>query len=152
MNRGDGLRLGINLVLGPPLAFLFATAVLSLQLLLPVQGAAGDNAPIVAFILFVALPAIPLSYLAGVVPALFVTLATSLLTRVMSRQSWLLLAALPIGALPYWMIASWLIGPQRVFDSADFNAMLVTAAPVGGALSATLCTGLAGWLARRWSK
>lgn len=137
----DWQRLGINLALGPPLAYLFALVALCLMLALPAW-IDGSDAGLVMFVLIVGVPAIPLSYVFGLVPALLISVVTSMLARVVRPASPRVLAAAFVGIVPYWLLATWIVGPNRQFDSAELNAMLTLSAPIGGALASAACAAL----------
>jgi hypothetical protein len=137
----DWQRLAFNLLLGPPLAYLVALIALCLMLAIPAW-MNGSDAGMVAFVLFVGLPAIPLSYLFGLVPALLISIVTSILARFLRPASLRVLAAAIVGIVPYWLLATWVVGPQRQFDSAELNAMLTLSAPIGGALASAACAAL----------
>jgi hypothetical protein len=137
----DWQRLAFNLILGPPIAYLVALIALCLMLAIPAW-MNGSDAGLVVFVLFVGVPAIPLSYLFGIVPALLISIVTSILSRFLGPASFRVLAAALIGIVPYWLLAAWLVGPQRQFDSAELNAMLTLSAPIGGALASAACAAL----------
>ena len=137
----DWQRLAFNLVLGPPLAYLVALIALCLMLAIPAW-MSGADASLVGFVLFVGLPAIPLSYLFGAVPSLVVSIVTSILARGLNPASVRTWSAAVVGALPYWLLATWVVGPQREFDSAELNAMITVSAPIGGAVASVICTAL----------
>lgn len=137
----DWQRLAFNLLLGPPLAYLVALIALCLMLAIPAW-ISGSDASLVVFVLFVGLPALPLSYLFGLVPALVISILTSILARFVRPASLRVLAAAIVGVAPYWVLATWMVGPQRQFDSAELNAMLTLSAPIGGALASAACAAL----------
>jgi hypothetical protein len=137
----DWQRLAFNLILGPPLAYLVALIALCLMLVIPAW-MNGSDTSLVVFVLFVGIPAIPLSYLFGVIPALLISIVTSILGRFARPASLRVLAAAMVGVAPYWLLATWVVGPQRQFDSAELNAMLTLSAPIGGALASAACAGL----------
>jgi hypothetical protein len=137
----DWQRLALNLLLGPPLAYLLALIALCLMLAVPAW-MNGSDAGLVVFVLFVGVPAIPLSYVFGVVPALLISIVTSVLSRFVGLASLRVLAAALVGMVPYWLLATWMVGPQRQFDSAELNAMLTLSAPIGGALASAACAAL----------
>jgi hypothetical protein len=141
MTARDWQRLGLNLLLGPPLAYLGALVALCLMLAVPAW-INGSDAGLVGFVLFVGIPAIPLSYLFGLAPALLIGIVTSVLARFVRPASLRVLAAAMVGIVPYWLLATWLVGPQRQFDSAELNAMLTLSAPIGGALASAACAAL----------
>jgi hypothetical protein len=93
-------------------------------------------------VLFVGVPAIPLSYVFGLVPALLISIVTSILSRFVQPASLRVLAAAIVGIVPYWLLATWVVGPQRQFDSAELNAMLTLSVPIGGALASAACAAL----------
>lgn len=137
----DWQRLAFNLILGPPLAYLVALIALCLMLAIPAW-INGSDAGLVGFVLIVGIPAIPLSYLFGVIPALLISIVTSILARFLRPASLRVLAAAIVGIVPYWLLATWVVGPQRQFDSAELNAMLTLSAPIGGALASAACAAL----------
>jgi hypothetical protein len=137
----DWQRLAFNLILGPPLAYLIALIALCLMLAIPAW-INGSDAGLVVFVLFVGVPAIPLSYLFGIVPALLISIVTSVLARLLNPASLRVMAAALVGIVPYWLLATWVVGPQRQFDSAELNAMLTLSAPIGGALASAACAAL----------
>jgi hypothetical protein len=137
----DWQRLAFNLLLGPPLAYVVALIALCLMLAVPVWMRGGD-AGLVTFVLFVGVPAIPMSYVFGLVPALLISIVTSILSRFVGHASLRVLAAAFVGIVPYWILATWVVGPQRQFDSAELNAMLTLSAPIGGALASAACAAL----------
>ena len=137
----DWQRLAFNLLLGPPLAYLMALITLCLMLAVPAW-INGSDAGLVMFVLLVGVPAIPLSYLFGAVPALLISIVTSILARFVRPASLRVLAAALVGVVPYWLLATWVVGPQRQFDSAVLNAMLTLSAPIGGALASAACAAL----------
>ena len=137
----DWQRLALNLLLGPPLAYLLALIALCLMLAVPAW-MNGSDAGLVVFVLFVGVPAFPLSYVFGVVPALLISIVTSVFSRFVGLASLRVLAAALVGIVPYWLLATWMVGPQRQFDSAELNAMLTLSAPIGGALASAACAAL----------
>ena len=137
----DWQRLAFNLPLGPPLAYLVALIALCLMLAVPAW-INGSDAGLVGFVLIVGIPAIPLSYVFGLVPSLLISIVTSILSRFVRPGSLRVLAAGFVGIVPYWLLATWVVGPQRQFDSAELNAMLTLSAPIGGALAAAACAAL----------
>jgi len=141
----DWQRLAFNLLLGPLLAYLIGLITLCLMLAMPAW-MNGSDAGLVMFVLLVGVPAIPLSYLFGAVPALLISIVTSILARFVRPASLRVLAAALVGVVPYWLLATWVVGPQRQFDSAELNDMLKVAAPIGGAVAAAACA----WLTERF--
>jgi hypothetical protein len=141
MTGRDWQRLAFNLLLGPPLAYLVALLALCLMLAVPAW-LNGSDAGLVGFVLLVGLPALPLGYLFGAVPALLISLVTSILDRLVRAASLRVLGAAILGIVPYWLLATWLVGPQRQFDSAELNAMLTLSAPIGGAIASAACAAL----------
>jgi hypothetical protein len=137
----DWQRLAFNLLLGPPLAYVIALVALCLMLAVPAW-INGSDAGLVVFVLFVGIPAIPLSYVFGLVPALTVSIVTSILSRFARPAGLRVLAAALAGLVAYWLLAIWVVGPQRQFDSAELNAMLTLSAPIGGALASAACAAL----------
>jgi hypothetical protein len=137
----DWQGLAFNLILGPPLAYLVALIALCLMLAIPAWMNNSD-AGLVSFVLIVGIPGIPLSYPFGVVPALLISIVTSILARFLRPAGLRVLAAALVGVVPYWLLATWVVGPQRQFDSAELNAMLTLSAPIGGALASAACAAL----------
>jgi hypothetical protein len=137
----DWQRLGLNLLLGPPLAYLVALVALCLMLAVPAW-INGSDAGLVGFVLFVGIPAIPLSYVFGLVPALLISIVASVLARFVQPGSLRVIGAALVGIVPCWLLATWMVGPQRQFDSAELNAMLTLSAPIGGAIAAAACEAL----------
>jgi hypothetical protein len=141
MKAQDWQRLAFNLLLGPPLAYLVALLALCLMLAVPAW-LNGSDAGLVGFVLIVGLPALPLGYLFGAGPSLVISILTSILARFLRPAGLRVLAAAIVGIVPYWLLATWLVGPQRQFDSAELNAMITLAAPIGGAIAAAACAAL----------
>jgi hypothetical protein len=137
----DWQRLAFNLILGPPLAYLIALIALCLMLAIPAW-MNGSDTSLVMFVLFVGVPAILISYLFGFVPAFLISIVTSVFARFLKPASLRVLAAAFVGIVPYWLLATWVVGPQRQFDSAELNAMLTLSAPIGGALASAACEAL----------
>jgi hypothetical protein len=141
MRARDWQRLAFHLLLGPPLAYLIGLLCLCLMLAIPAW-INGSDAGLVGFVLFVGLPALPLSYLFGAVPMLVTSIVTSVLERLLPSRGWRLLASLAAGAIPTWLVSIWLIGPAREFDSAELNGMIVISGAIGAALAALACGAL----------
>ena len=137
----DWQRLAWNLALGSPLAYLVALVALCLMLAIPPL-LRGADASLVMVVLIVGVPAIPLSYVFGLVPFLLISIATSILARALRGEMLRNLVAALFGGGSAWWLATVLIGPQRQFDSADLNAMLIASAPIGGAVAAFTCSWL----------
>jgi hypothetical protein len=137
----DWQRLAFHLLLGPPLAYLIGLASLCAMLWAGAVSS-GSDPSLIGFVLFVGLPALPLSYLFGAVPMLVTSIVTSILERLLKSRTWRLLAALPAGAIPTWLVSIWLIGPAREFDSAELNGMIVFSGAIGAALAALACGAL----------
>lgn len=141
----DWQRLAWHLFLGPPLAYFVGLIALCVMLLVP-AALQGSDVSLIVLILFIAVPALPVSYLFGAVPFLLIGIAGSLLTRIIHSESRRLWISLPLGALPLLWMAAVMVGPQRQFDSAELNAMIIAASPIGGAIAAWTCT----WLTERF--
>jgi energy-coupling factor transporter transmembrane protein EcfT len=141
----DWQRLAWNVLLGPPLAWLVALIVLCLMLAIPPM-LRGADASLVMLVLIVGIPAIPLSYLYGVVPFLLVGLASNILARAVRGEGMRALTAAVLSAVAFGWMAIVMIGPQRQFDSAELNDMLKVAAPIGGFVAAAACA----WLTERF--
>jgi hypothetical protein len=134
----DWQRLAFNLLLGPPLAYVIALVALCLMLAVP----AWINGSDAGLVVFVGIPAIPLSYVFGIVPAFLISIVTSILSRFARPAGLRVLAAALAGLVAYWLLAIWVVGPRRQFDSAELNAMLTLSAPIGGALASAACAAL----------
>jgi hypothetical protein len=141
----DWQRLAWNVLLGPPLAWLIALVALCLMLAIP-PVLRGADASLVMLVLIVGVPAVPLSYVFGIVPFLLVAIATSILARFVRGEGIRILIPAVLAALAFWWMATVMIGPQRQFDSADLNDMLKTCAPIGGFVAALTCA----WLTERF--
>ena len=81
----DWQRLAWNLALGSPLAYLVALIALCLMLAIPPL-LRGADASLVMVVLIVGVPAIPLSYVFGLVPFLLISIATSILARALRGE------------------------------------------------------------------
>ena len=141
----DWQRLAWNLVLGPPLAWIVAMIALCLMLAIPPM-LRGADASLVIMIPIVGVPAIPLSYVFGLVPFLLIGVASSIVARFVRGEMVRILIPTILAALAFWWMATVMIGPQRQFDSAELNDMLKAAAPIGGAVAALTCA----WLTERF--
>jgi hypothetical protein len=141
----DWQRLAWNVLLGPPLAWLVALVALCLMLAIPPL-LRGADASLVMLVLIVGVPAIPLSYVFGIVPFLLIAIATSILARLVRGEGMRILTPAILSAAAFWWMATVMIGPQRQFDSAELNDMLKVAAPIGGAVAAAACA----WLTERF--
>lgn len=141
----DWQRLAWNVLLGPPLAWLVALIALCLMLAIPPM-LRGADASLVMLVLIVGVPAIPLSYVFGIVPFLLIGVAASILARVVRGEGVRIAISAVLAALAFWWMATVMIGPQRQFDSAELNDMLKVAAPIGGAVAAAACA----WLTERF--
>jgi hypothetical protein len=141
----DWQRLAWNVLVGPPLAYVIGLVCLCLMLGIPPL-LRGADASLVMIVLIVGMPAIPLAYLFGGVPFLLIGIATCILARFIRGEAARIWIAVPLGALPFWWLATVMIGPQRQFDSADLNNMLIASAPIGGAVAAAACA----WLSERF--
>lgn len=141
----DWQRLAWNVLLGPPLAYIIGIIALCLMLAIPPM-LRGADASLVMIVLIIGVPAVPLSYVFGLVPFLLIGLATSLFARALRGETLRIWTALPLGALSFWWLATVLVGPHRQFDSAEFNGMLIASAPIGGGVAALTCA----WLTERF--
>lgn len=141
----DWQRLAWHIGVGPPLAYFVGLIALSLMLLIPAAIQGGDAAMVV-LILFIAMPAFPLSYVIGGVPFLLIGIAGCLIARFVRGEAQRLWISIPLGALPLLWMAIVMVGPEREFDSAELNSMIIACAPIGGAIAALTCT----WFTERF--
>jgi hypothetical protein len=138
----DWQRLGFNLLLGPPIAYLVALGTVLLYLLVTSEGPNG-TASWVPSLLIVFLPGITLGYLFGLLPALINSVVTSVLARFIRSRLWRLLTSVPAGAFATWLGAGWVLGLGRGrFDSDYLRLLLSVSVPLGGAAASLACTAL----------
>ena len=141
----DWQRLAWNVLLGPPLAYFIGLIALCLMLAVPPL-LRGADASLVMVVLIVGTPAFPLSYVFGGVPFLLIGLAGCIIARFVRGEMLRATIAALFAAVAFLWMASQMVGPQRQFDSADLNAMLIACAPIGGAIAAYACA----WLSERF--
>jgi hypothetical protein len=148
IGRADWRRLLCLVLLAPPVAYIVGLATIFVLLKLG-EVTPGSADSIIVFLLFVGVPAIPIAYLLGAIPAVISAVLVGMTARLLPNASWRMLAALPVGALSAWLGNFWLFGQQRLFDSADTTGMLNIAVPIGGAIGALAAIALSEWLAAR---
>lgn len=138
----DWQRLGFNLLLGPPVAYLVGLGAVLLYLLATSDGPNG-SASWVPSLLIVFLPGVTIGYLFGLLPALINSVVTSIAARLLKRRSWRLLASLPAGVFSTWLGAGWVLSlGSGEFDSDYLKLLLSVSVPLGGAVASLLCTAL----------
>jgi hypothetical protein len=150
MTGRDWQRLGLNLLLGPPIAYLVGLGAVLVWLVVVSDGPDG-SASWVPTLLIVFLPGITIGYVFGLLPALINSIVTSVLARLLSRRALRLWAALPAGVFSTWLGAGWVLGlggdPQ--FDSGYLRLLLSVCVPIGGAVASLACTALVEWIEAR---
>jgi hypothetical protein len=139
----DWQRLGFNLLLGPPIAYLVGLGAVLLWLIAVSDGPNG-SASWVPSLLIVFLPGVTIGYVFGLLPALINSVVTSILARLLKRKLWRLLTSLPAGVFGTWLGAGWVLGlgGDQQFDSDYLKMLLSIAVPVGGAVASLACTAL----------
>ncbi len=139
----DWQRLAFNLLLGPPLAYLVGLGAVLVWLTIVSDGPNG-TASWVPTLLVVFLPGVTIGYIFGLLPALINSIVTSVLSRLLKRTSWLLVASVPSGVFSTWLGAGWVLnlsGDQQ-FDSDYLRNLLSICVPIGGAVASLVCTAL----------
>ena len=139
----DWQRLGLNLLLGPPIAYLVGLGAVLVWLLIVSDGPNG-SASWVPALLVVFLPGVTIGYVFGLLPALINSVVTSVLARFVRRRLWRLLTSVPAGVFSTWLGAGWVLslGGQTQFDSDYFKILLSVSVPIGGAVASLACTAL----------
>ncbi len=140
----DWQRLAWNVLIGPPVAYIIGLIAICIMLAVPPL-LRGADASIVIAVLLIGVPAFPMSYVFGLVPFLLISIATSLIARFVRGEGLRIWIAFALGGFAIGWLAYWSVGTGRQFDSAEFNAIIIAAAPIGGALSAAACS----WLTER---
>lgn len=143
MNARDWQRLGFNLLLGPPIAYVIGLGAVCVWLLVVSDGPDG-SASWIPTLLVVFLPGITIGYVFGLLPALINSVVTSILARFIRSPLWRLLTSLPAGVFATWLGAGWVLnmGGDRQFDSDYFALLLSVCIPIGGAVASLCCTAL----------
>lgn len=139
----DWQRLAFNLLLGPPLAYLVGLGAVLVWLTVVSDGPNG-TASWVPTLLVVFLPGVTIGYIFGLLPALINSIVTSVLSRLLKRTSWLLVASVPSGVFGTWLGAGWVLnlGGDPQFDSDYLRNLLAICVPIGGAVASLICTAL----------
>lgn len=138
----DWQRLGFNLLIGPPLAYLVGLGAVLLYLIVVSDGPNG-SASWVPSLLIVFLPGVTIGYIFGLLPALINSIVTSVMARFLKRASWRLWASLPAGVFSTWLGAGWVLNlGSGQFDSDYLKMLLSISVPIGGAVASLACTAL----------
>ena len=138
----DWQRLGFNLLIGPPLAYLVGLGAVLLYLLITSEGPNG-TASWVPSLLIVFLPGVTIGYIFGLLPALINSVVTSVMARLLKRKSWRLWASIPAGVFSTWLGAGWVLNlGSGQFDSDYLKMLLSISVPIGGAVASLACTAL----------
>lgn len=139
----DWQRLGFNLLLGPPIAYLVGLGAVLLYLYVSSDGPNG-TASWVPSLLIVFLPGVTIGYIFGLLPALINSIVTSVMARFLNRAIWRLWASLPAGVFATWLGAGWVLnlGGDQQFDSDYLKVLLSISVPIGGAVASLACTAL----------
>lgn len=144
MKARDWQRLGFNLLLGPPIAYLVGLGAVCVWLLLVSDGPNGIGSWVPA-LLIVFIPGITIGYVFGLLPALINSVVTSVAERFLRRRAWRLLFAVPAGVFSTWLGAGWVFtmwGGDPQFDSDYLRILLSVCVPIGGAVASLACTAL----------
>jgi hypothetical protein len=138
----DWQRLGFNLLLGPPIAYIVGLGAVCVWLIVVSDGPQG-SASWVPTLLVVFIPGITIGYVFGLLPALINSVVTSVLARFIRSKLWRLLTSLPSGVFATWLGAGWVLGMGgQQFDSDYLALLLSVCVPIGGAVASLCCTAL----------
>lgn len=138
----DWQRLGFNLLLGPPIAYIVGLGAVCLWLLAVSNGPDGV-ASWVPSLLIVFIPGITIGYVFGLLPALINSVVTSVAERFLRRKLWRLLFSIPAGVFSTWLGAGWVVSMGGAYSDSDYLKLLLSVCvPIGGAVASLCCTAL----------
>lgn len=143
MKGRDWQRLGLNLLLGPPIAYIVGLGAVCVWLLLVSDGPNGVGSWVPS-LLIVFIPGITIGYVFGLLPALINSVVTSILERLFKARVWRMITSVPSGVFATWLGAGWVLslGNDPQFDSDYLKLLLSVCVPIGGAVASLLCTWL----------
>ncbi|MEO6014461.1 MAG: hypothetical protein ABIQ30_12870 [Devosia sp.] len=137
----DWQRIGWNLLLGPPIAYV--VALIAVLVFLLAVGSPESASTLLGFIIVVGVPGALVSYVFGLLPGLLNGAVTSVLARFIKSRSWRLWTSLPAGIFSTWLGAGWVVGMSNgQFDSDYLKFLLSVTVPIGGAVASLACTAL----------
>jgi hypothetical protein len=145
----DWQRLGLNLLLGPPVAYVIGLGAVCVWLIVVSDGPDG-SASWVPSLLFVFIPGITLGYVFGILPALINSVVTSVLERLLKQRVWRMITSVPSGVFSTWIGAGWVLNlGSGQYDSDYLKLLLSVCVPIGGAVASLCCTWLVEHLRER---